>query len=277
MYNQRLISWEDKPFLELFRLEEIDNAFFNNYQRYDFYQLLWFTGSGSPDTYMIDFREYDIEPNTIVIVFPGQIDKLDPRRKTGYLFIIENTVFYEINRRLNSDYLNGYFSNVFLNPDTMTLESLEMITVLLEKEKKAGKRLPVMVSYLEAFLALADTLAEKSGITKNRPPTLIAELMRSIDLHFTGQRETEFYARHLGMTSKRLNLMAKKGTGKSVKQLLQERLLLEIKREIHLGERNLKEIAFELGFNEQAYFTRFFKKYTGMAPSRFKEMVNKSK
>ena len=95
--------------------------------------------------------------------------------------------------------------------------------------------------------------------------------MRLINDHFINERNTSFYAQQLGLTNKKLNLISLKHTGKTIKQLLLERLVLETKKEIYLGKKNLKEITFNLGFNAPSYFTRFFKKYTGITPTEFIE------
>jgi AraC-like DNA-binding protein len=73
------------------------------------------------------------------------------------------------------------------------------------------------------------------------------------------------------MSNKAINEYCKKYSGRTIKQHLQEKLILEIKRDIRLNKKSLKEIAFDLGFNEPAYFTRFFKQQTGQTPSDFKK------
>nr|WP_255489373.1 helix-turn-helix transcriptional regulator [Dysgonomonas sp. 216] len=75
----------------------------------------------------------------------------------------------------------------------------------------------------------------------------------------------------MGVSCKKVNELCKRGTGRTVKQHLQDRLILEIKKEIRLGDKNLKEIAFNLGFNEPAYFTRFFKQHTAVTPTDFRD------
>ncbi|MDL2247864.1 hypothetical protein LJC05_03955, partial [Bacteroides sp. OttesenSCG-928-J23] len=107
-------------FIEIFRLEDADDSIFDNYQRYDFHQVIWFTRVGGNDSYFLDFNEYQIKDNQVIVVFPGQIDMLDTRHKEGYLFAIHNDVFFRINQHIQSHYLNGYFTNTFINLDCKT-------------------------------------------------------------------------------------------------------------------------------------------------------------
>ncbi|SBV93631.1 helix-turn-helix domain-containing protein [uncultured Dysgonomonas sp.] len=262
---------KEEPFIEIFRLQDMgDDTIFENYQRYDFYQLLWFTKVGGDDIYFLDFNEYKIEKDQIVLIFPGQIDKLDVEGKEGYLFTIHNDIFYNISLQLNSDYLNGYFSNTFISLDIDTKVRLEKINELIFLEYNSGNRLGLMKSYMEALLFHVSALFEDSH-TLNNGDIFVAELMKLIDNNFICEKETDFYANSLGVTNRKINELCKKGTGKTVKQHLQEKLILEIKKEIRLRRKSLKEIAFDLGFNEPAYFTRFFKQHTNLTPTEFRD------
>jgi len=271
MSQNSLVQLKEGPFIEIFRLEDINDSVFANYQRYDFFQLIWFTKVEGVPSYFVDFDEYTLEENRIVLVFPGQIDMLHTAGKKGYLFAIERHVFFDISKRLNSDYLNGFFPTLFLEPDTETKRLLETIIDLLFREYGGENRLLLMTSYMEAFLFHVSALSDNTDLMNNENVHLAGELMQLIDHHFIHQRETDFYARELGVSNKKVNLISTKGTGKTVKQHIQERLVLEIKKEIRLGEKSFKEIAFELGFSEAAYFTRFFKQQTGLTPGQFKE------
>ncbi|NDV67103.1 AraC family transcriptional regulator [Bacteroides sp. 224] len=262
---------EGDQFIEIFNLQEADDSIFENYQRYDFYQVVWFTKVTGDNTYFIDFREYKIEDNQIVIVFPGQIDMLDVQGKEGYLFAIHNENFFNINQHLQSDYLNGYSSNVFISVDNQTKEILHKLMELILQEYNDSNRITLMESYMEAFLFHVSSLFESNEKIKNKSDEAVAELMRYIDTYFISERETDFYADKLGVSNRKLNELSIKGTGKTIKQHLQERLILEIKKEIRLKTKSLKEIAFDLGFSEPAYFTRFFKQQTGMTPSEFRD------
>ncbi len=269
--NIFLNQLKEEPFIEIFRLEDMNDTIFDNYQRYDFYQLLWFTRAGGNCSYFLDFNEYIIKEDQFVLIFPGQIDRLDIEGKEGFLFTIHNDIFYQINQRIKSDYLNGYFAHTFVTADNETRKILEQIRSLILTEYTSENRIVLMQSYMEAFLFYLSSLFETTDIFKNRSDFLVSKLMRLIDLNFIRQRENDFYAAELGVSIKKLNEDCKKGTGKTVKQHLQEKLILEIKKEIRLKQKNLKEIAFDLGFNEAAYFTRFFKKHTSMTPKEFRD------
>lgn len=270
-FNTLLNRLQGNQFIEVFRLEHADNFIFDNYQRYDFHQVLWFTKVEGNNTYFLDFKEYTINTDQVVIIYPGQIDMLDVHGKEGYLFAIHNDTFFHINQHLQSDYLNGYASNVFITLNKAVKEILSKLMELILLEYEGQKRIRLMESYMEVFLFHVSSLFEDSETFKNRPERIVSELMKLIDANFITERETDFYATRLGLSNKKMNEVSVKGTGKTIKQHLQERLILEIKKEIRMESKSLKEIAFELGFSEPAYFTRFFKQQTGMTPTDFKE------
>lgn len=257
-------------FVEVYKINNSENAAFDNYGRYNFHQIIWFTHVGDNNVYSLDFQEYKISDNEIVIVYPGQIVMLDIRGKEGYLFAIDNESFFEINQHLQSDYLNGYYSNVFIMPDSRTKEILDKLMDLITEECNNQNRVKLMKSYMEAFLFHLTSLFVNDKRSENVLDRTIVEALRLADSYFMTERDTDFYTTKLGLSNKKMNAIFVKATGKTIKQYLQERLVLEMKREIRLGTKSLKEIAFDLGFSEPAYFTRFFKQQTGMTPSEFK-------
>jgi len=260
----------DNQSIAIFRLEELDNSLFSNYQRYDFYQLIWFTKAEGNTSYFLDFNEHTLKSNHIVLVFPGQIDMLETEGKEGFLFAINNESLFRINQRINSDYLNGYFSNAFLLPDENTISILNQLTGLIVAEYSSQNRAILMEAYMEAFLFHISSLHDTTAKSNQKSDFIVSKLMNLIDTHFISERDTHFYAKALDLTPKKMNEDCKKGTGKTVKQHLQERLILEVKKEIRLNRKSLKEIAFDLGFKETAYFTRFFKQHTGITPTEFR-------
>lgn len=269
--NSQLRTLEGEQFVEVFKLEEANGGIFDNYQRYGFYQVIWFVKVGENERYFLDFNEYILKDNQIVTVFPGQIDMLDIRGKEGYLFAIHETNFFHINQRLNSDLLNGYFSNVLISLPLETQETLHQIIGLMMEERDQQNRVVLMESYMQAFLYHVVTIFEGLETEKKCYDITIGKLMRLIDANFIQQRDTNFYARQMKSSPRRINEISMMRTGKTVKQHLQDRLVLEIKKEIRLREKSLKEIAFDLGFSEPAYFTRFFKQQTSLTPTEFRD------
>lgn len=263
---------KDGNFIELFQLETMDDDIFKIYQRYDFYQILWFTRVEGNNSYFIDFVSYSYESNQAVVIFPGQIDRIHIEGKEGYLFAVDKETFLTINKRINSEYLSGYYSNKFVTINKDTKSTLEALIKLMLSEHANKNRLFMQETYLSAFLyEIAHSFQQSSIPSQPIVENTAAELRELINNYYTTEQNTSFYAEKLGLTNKKLNEITLQSFGVTVKQLLIDALLLAIKREIKLGEKNIKEIAFDLGYEDPAYLTRFFKKHTGLTPTQFRD------
>lgn len=262
---------KDGNFIEMYRLETMDDSIFKIYQRYDFYQILWFTHVEGNNSYFIDFVDYSYHAGQTVVIYPRQIDRIHIERKKGYLFAVDNETYLNINKRIKSKYLSGYFSNVFVSLDEEAKETVARLIQLMQSEYDYKNRFFMMETYMGAILfEIATSFDQCIDPSQRVVNNTAAELRELIGNYYTTERNTSFYADKLGITNKKLNAIALQSFGVTVKQLLQETLLLAMKREIKMGEKTIKEIAFDLGFEDPAYLTRFFKKNTGLTPSQFR-------
>lgn len=91
-----------------------------------------------------------------------------------------------------------------------------------------------------------------------------------INRDYALHRSVESYADELGITAHYLNNLCQQLVKKNALQLIHERLLLEAKRYLVYSAQNISEVAYQLGFVDPAYFTRFFKRLTGQSPKAFK-------
>jgi len=75
----------------------------------------------------------------------------------------------------------------------------------------------------------------------------------------------------MNISPKHLNAICKQSTNKTVTELIHGRILTEAKRLLSYSTLNIKQISFDLGFNDLSYFQRFFKKRTGKTPREFRQ------
>jgi len=91
-----------------------------------------------------------------------------------------------------------------------------------------------------------------------------------IEAHFREQLSIEQYANRVGVTPAHLNNLTRRFTGFTAQEMVHQRLLLEAKRQLIYTALSAKQIAEGLGFSEPAYFSRFFKRLTGLSPKAFR-------
>ncbi|MFM2280987.1 MAG: hypothetical protein RLZZ444_3218, partial [Pseudomonadota bacterium] len=125
---------------------------------------------------------------------------------------------------------------------------------------------------LSALTAVALTEIARLGPDRAISPVsehrlLASEFRRLVDQHFRDNWPVERYVAALGTTPHLLARACEQAFGLSVKAFLNERRLLEAKRLLLFTIRPLEDIAFEIGFKDAAYFSRFFKLRVGMPPS----------
>jgi AraC-like DNA-binding protein len=92
-----------------------------------------------------------------------------------------------------------------------------------------------------------------------------------LDVHIERGQNIAFYAGELKITPNHLNKSVKSVTGKTAIQVLNERRLAEARSRLKYTDATVSEIAYRLGFEDQSYFSRFFKKATGVSPAKFRK------
>ncbi|MEO1713481.1 MAG: helix-turn-helix domain-containing protein, partial [Bacteroidota bacterium] len=91
-----------------------------------------------------------------------------------------------------------------------------------------------------------------------------------VDMHFREKRKVKDYAELLFKSPKTLSNLFAIYNQRSPQQIIQDRIVLEAKRLLKYTDRSNQEVAYDLGFEDPAYFSRFFRKNTGLSPSAFK-------
>ncbi|WP_158275354.1 helix-turn-helix domain-containing protein [Pedobacter sp. HMWF019] len=95
--------------------------------------------------------------------------------------------------------------------------------------------------------------------------------MDLIEVHFREQKNPGFYANQLNMTLWRINRLARIYHQKTVYQLVQDRIHREAELLLRTTLMTAKEIAFEVGVCDPAYFSNCFKRVTGLTPLKYRE------
>jgi AraC-like DNA-binding protein len=133
----------------------------------------------------------------------------------------------------------------------------------------------MLLSYLKILLVRAtrlkrDQQGAAGGSMGGRLPPPLPELRELVEKHYRRLHAPADYADLLGTTPKALGRAVKMHLGKTLTELIQERILNHAKWELLHTLRPVKEIAREVGYDDEFYFSRLFKKATGQAPTEFR-------
>ena len=262
---------------DLVKLEgrrELPRAFLH---RHSYYHILWMCNAQG--RHVLDFDSYEIKPYSVFFISPGQIhgwtSTLDA---SGYAINFSAEFFLQLFPRAEepADFPFFHIANtdpvLYLTPD----QHAELFPLLLELEKEYKDvqrwRYDVVRSFLQILLIRLRRLHRPHGTESVLPRSY--SLTRSfkvlIEDHYLESGSVQDYASLLFVTDRKLNEAVKATTGRTATQLIHDRVLMEAKRLLAQSELNVAEIAYQLNFDDFAYFCRFFKKNVQLTPSEFK-------
>ena len=92
-------------------------------------------------------------------------------------------------------------------------------------------------------------------------------------MHFKTKHSASDYADLLHITPKALAKITKNHFNRTLTNLIAERIIIEAKRELYLTNKPVKEIAYELGYDDEYYFSRFFKNNAEVSPQMYRDTV----
>jgi AraC-like DNA-binding protein len=119
----------------------------------------------------------------------------------------------------------------------------------------------------------ACTLSHLNAEYESGSNQLIRDFKKLIRISYKRAHKVQHYASELSVSSDYLNRYVKEKTGKSAKDYIQDKLMIEAKRLLLFSEMSSKELAYELGFEEPSHFNSFFKKHSGQSPIAFRKTV----
>ena len=137
----------------------------------------------------------------------------------------------------------------------------------------------LLISYLKIFLINASRLKLGQIQPENRTPEqadepfILQKLKDAIEQHYRTKHSAGDYAELLNISSNALAKISKNYFKKTLTDMIAERIVIEAKRELYLTSKAVKQIAWELGFGDEHYFSRFFKNNADVSPQLYRETV----
>lgn len=251
--------------------------------RHSFYHLVLFTkGKGS---HTIDFDKFPVQPYQIYFMAPGQVHSWHFEGEVdGYIVHFNGELIRSFLQ--NSHYLERFpffrgnsTDSVCLLPNSIHNKVADLFETMLQEvvEAKEQNIDVIRLKLLELFIA-----ADRNCITKKEKKipqqkmTLLRSFQHLIDKHFRSIKLPKEYADLLYVTTNHLNALCQDLLGKTAGEVIRDRVLLEAKRLLTNAEMTVTEIAYDLNFQDNSYFNRFFRKNVGMTPEEFrKTFINK--
>jgi len=240
---------------------------------HDFHQLLWFRrGAGQ---HLVDFVRVPYEPRTLIYVPRGAVHafRRDARAEGAILHFADSMALGEgdaLSRVLRVVTLGTKPNRSLSQPES---DGLMAAFAALDQELRAAHD-SLRPAALDAALRLVlvrvarkfeDPMADPSP---NQQRYL--DFLELIERNYQNGLSVDSYARKLGISTKTLSRAVHEVSSSPPKHIISDRIALEVKRLLVHTNLSVKEIAAQLGINDAAYLTRFFRKHCGTAPTAFR-------
>lgn len=225
-------------------------------------------------TYKLDLQDITIIEGDLLFAMPNQI--FVPPAKTDNLkyfkvLFDENTLALLPQR---FSFLVNPLNSQTITLDSATRERVRKVFEILNQILYTNKHLTdseIILAYLNLLLSELN-----SAYFKNEPVNILntnlskfVEFKLMVETHLTEQPSISTIAEKLALTTNSLYRLVKEYSGTSPKDFFINRLMIEAQRKLRYSNLSVKELAYELGFNDPDYFSRLFKKNTGQSISDF--------
>jgi AraC family transcriptional activator of pobA len=260
-----------------------DGSSFDHVQRHNYYSLIWVKqGSGKVRA---DFKDYGLSPGSLFAFSPYQ----------PFVFITQNIAgvalyfhpdFFCIHKHQAEIACNGVlFNNIYESPfikvsdDSGVALDHVLTEIRNEIQNMTLAQHEILVSYLKIFLIHCSRLKTeqapraRTDLAAVKEPFILQNLKDAIEKNFKTKHSAGEYANELNISIKALAKTTKTYFNKTITELISERIIIEAKRELYLTNKTVKEIAYGLGYDDEYYFSRFFKVNTDISPQMYRETV----
>lgn len=230
----------------------------------------------------VNFTEWRLKPGAVITLFPNDVVsitskseefKADTLRYAASLLReaslqLEHTVYSELKTdrcRTESATLTSIVSNM-----------MALLRLYFEQEGCICLDQLVMLQLKAFFLGFYDYLyrnpsERKAESESPRTKELFSQFMRELEHRYRESRDVSYYAELLHISPKYLNMVTQRMTSHTIKTIINQYVVLQIKQSLTTEEKSIKQIAWEYHFSDLSFFCRYFKQHTGMTPQQFRK------
>lgn len=228
----------------------------------------------------IDFRQYDLSANQLLMLPPSSFSRCT--EQSDDFTVSGFTLSQAITQELTSRFEPAYFGFLTEYPaHTPPMDDVAYIRNLIttaghmlensDQEHSMQKaKLLIQCFYLDQYDHCKNQITPRNTEGISNQEHLFMRFLTLVHENASRQRDVAFYADRLCISKRYLSAILRNQTGKTVKDFVDNRCIQEIKILLRTTDEPLQNIAFDLNFPDQSFFSRYFKKNTGMTPTEFR-------
>ena len=269
------ILGEETLGITLFRHSVKGRNEFEQPHKHDFY-MVFFVEKGS-GVHNVDFTQYTVNDYQVYFIRAGQVHNwsLDVDTSGFQLMLAADVI--TIFSNLGSFPFFEQSVPSCLSLDKKQFEEFKIhlheIELILSDNDVLTKEILLLRLHLMLKLLQKEYLNQfPEHDSSTKPEKIIKGFNTLIDDHFNEESSVNFYADKLNITANYLNILSQKYLKMPASDVIKQRTILEAKRLLTSTDLSIKEIGYQLGFNDNTYFSKVFKKYTGKTPGDFKKL-----
>ena len=227
------------------------------------------------ETYKVDLQDITISDSQMIFGLPNQIFLNPPKNDHSLNY---KAAFDENVLALLPNSFPFLLNPLNLNTITFTTDAKERVrsifSNLFQLLHVTGKpkNTEIILAHLNTLLTEFNSAYFEQGNQDSLPNSKLSKYIAfklTVETHLIEQHDVHSIAEKLAMTTSSLYGIVKEFSGVSPKEWMTKRLMLEAQRKLQYSTLSVKELAYELGFNDPDYFSRLFKKSTGKSVSAF--------
>lgn len=216
-------------------------------------------------TIEVNFDETKSSDFNILFLCPGEIFRIKDYKHVTVVSFDEMSPLKKVG---GFDYAYGNIDKLFplTNQSYKSIqEHIKKLNVIITEKHLEWNR--KAFSVIEEIFTLSPTYSDNPN---NDQLPLVYSFVSSVHEHYTMYHQISYYANLLEITSKGITEKFYKEGLLNPHSFIKNRILVEVKRQLIYTDKSIKIICFDVGFNDPAYFSRFFKKNVGMTMKEFR-------
>jgi AraC-like DNA-binding protein len=255
-----------------------------NNEKHKSYIKIFYLPEGS--LLKVDFKQFKTSRPSLFFVNSNQYAELLSVGNGPASFIYYNRDFYCVQIHDHEVACDGLlFNNIYAMPMTAVPAKEQAVIeqylkhIEEELELKESSQEEMIRTYLKQLIIRATRIWKQQNIgVINKAPAedldLFRDFSRLVEIHFREKHSVADYADLLAMAPKTLSNKFHKLNLTQPNEIIKDRILLEAKRLLTYSGMSVKEIAYDLGYDDPAYFNRLFVLKTGDTPTVFRKRFN---
>ena len=226
----------------------------------------------------INLTEYTLKPNDFITLMPGSIIQFCEQKESFRLsFIGFSSEFMDCVNMIKSTMsaLPTIYENPIISLSEDRADFINDYFHLLERvqaKEKSINREMVKHILLTMIHGISDLYQGESWPNKitTRSDEIHKKFIQLVMKNYTSKRQTAFYASQLSISPQHLCMIIKQKTGRSVSDIIADMIIMDAKSQLMATDLTIQEISYSLNFPNVSFFGKYFKRYVGVSPQKFR-------